>query len=546
MKYSLPLAAFLFLLTVNPVTTVSILPADGYSATASQESFWVFFTDKEGVAFDPYAYFDEKAITRRKALDVCLYDPLNFPVKEEYIREMEKLTDGPVVASRWFNAVHLTLCRFEAMALEELDFVREVRPATMRLVPAAAGFPFVGFSAIGKEHEKLFHAQKSHMYADYFGDRGLDGTGIRIAVFDAGFRGVKTHAAFRHLFENDQIIATWDFHRQRENVYVSSAHGTMVLSAIAGILDEGSLGMATGAEFLLARTEIFREPMAEEQYWLAAVEWADKKGADIINSSLGYIFHRYFPEEMDGRTSLVARAATIAAQKGILVVNAAGNMGNNDQWRIIVTPADADSVLTVGALEFPSMLRASYSSVGPAADGRRKPNVSALGTVIAANRRRLTTVSGTSFAGPQVTAFAACLWQNFPSMSNMDLFRAIERSASLHPYYDYAHGHGVPRAAYFFDDQIAIARPTFDLYYKNDSLHIQLRDFIQLNQDTKDQKKTENEYLYYQLKNENGRIEKYFVIDLQNADKVILSIEGFEPGKEILVHFRGYTSGIRL
>ncbi len=546
MRYCLPLAAFLVLLTVNPVATVSTLPGKDYSATASQASFWVFFTDKEGVAFDPYDYFDEKAIQRRKAHGICLYDPLNFPVKEEYIHQIEKLTDKPLVVSRWFNAVHLTLCRFEAMALEELDFVREVRPASMRLVPAAAGFPFVGFSAVGKEHEKLFRTQKTHMYTGYFRERGLDGSGIRIAVFDAGFRGVKTHAAFRHLYENDQIIATWDFHRQRENVYVSSAHGTMVLSAIAGILDEGPVGMATGAEFLLARTEIFREPLAEEQYWLAAVEWADRMGADIINSSLGYIFHRYFPEEMDGRTSLVARAATIAAQKGILVVNAAGNMGNNDQWRIIVTPADADSVLTVGALEFPSMLRASYSSVGPTADGRRKPNVSALGTVIAANRRRLTTVSGTSFASPQVTAFAACLWQNFPTMSNMDLFRAIERSASLHPYYDYAHGHGVPRASYFFDDRIAVARPTFDLSFKNDSVRIRLREFIQLNPDTEDQNKAGNEYLYYQLRNETGSIEKYFVLDLQDANKLIINVEGFKPGKELLVHFRGYTSGIRL
>jgi len=213
-------------------------------------------------------------------------------------------------------------------------------------------------------------------------------------------------------------------------------------------LPDGTLlGMAPAAEYLLARTErMHREVYAEELDWLAAVEWADRNGADIINSSLGYTTRRYFPEQMNGRTSLVARAADLAARKGMLVVNAAGNDGDNEDWRTIGTPADADSVLAVGGVNPDTGLHLDFSAYGPTADRRLKPNVAAFGTVLAAAPGGYARIDGTSFASPLVAGFAACAWQLQRTLPVMALFQQLQAAASLYPYYDYAHGYGIPQA----------------------------------------------------------------------------------------------------
>ncbi len=515
-------------------------------AANEEMGVWVFFTDKDGVEFDPYDFFDPKAIQRRLALGLCLYDSLDYPPRQDYVDGVLAVSGGQAVVSRWFNAVHVRVPAHLRSALEQLPFVREIKHSTLRLMPASHHSAKEQGVGIRPQDTELFNAQMAHMKANYFRQHGFDGEGIRVAVFDAGFRRVDSHPAFAHLWDRGQIVDTWDFHRERAHVFGFSMHGTMVLSAMAGKLGDQPLGYATGAEYLLARTEIRREPLAEEQYWLAAVEWADQRGAHIINSSLGYVFHRYFPEEMDGQTSLVARAASIAASKGVLVVNAAGNMGQDDQWRIVVTPADADSVLSVGALEHPSMLRAAYSSLGPTADGRRKPNVSALGTIVVAGRSALTTASGTSFASPQVSAFAACLWQMRPEWNNMQVFQAIERSADLFPYYDYAHGYGSPQASAFFMDHSQTGTPTFDIAEYQDTLRIILREPVQRAAEKEVPAQNKNEYLYYQVKNGEGRIERYVVVDLEDANKMLIARSDLPAGRLFLVHFRGYTSGYTL
>lgn len=528
--------------------SLAISPASHQSYHNQEDhlhGYWVFFTDKEGVRFDPFEFFDERAIDRRIRNGLCLYDTIDFPVNQKYITDIKSIATRVDVVSRWFNAVHVYASASELADIAALPFVASVEPASLRLLLAHAENVFDEASLLDRVDEDLLLSQLNHMKGELFHSNGITGKGIRIAVFDAGFRGVDSHPAFRHVRKNKRIIDTWDFHRGRKNVYTSSVHGTMVLSTIAGVLNNQPLGLATDAEFLLARTEIRREPLAEEKYWLAAVEWADQHGADIINSSLGYVFHRYFPEEMDGRTSLVARAANIAAGKGILVVNAAGNQGNDNHWRIVVTPADADSVLTVGALQYPEMVRAPYSSVGPTADGRMKPNVSALGTVVAAGRRRLAQPLGTSFASPLVSGFAACLWQMYPEWTNMELFSNIEQSASLYPYYDYAHGFGTPQASRFFRDHHQFTMPTFDLVSENDSIHIIIRKIIAGNE-IKQQEAPENEYLYYQKKNVDGRIIRYYVIKPEEAKMISMDIDAFLPGQLLRVHYRGYTAEIRV
>ncbi|MEY4866455.1 MAG: hypothetical protein RLY64_709, partial [Bacteroidota bacterium] len=205
-------------------------------------------------------------------------------------------------------------------------------------------------------------------------------------------------------------------------------------------------GLAQDAEFLLAKTENRKERFEEEKNWLAMLEWAHQQGADIISSSLGYTTQRYEPWMMDGKTTFISRTATMAARKGILVVTAAGNEAES-KWHYIAAPGDADSVLTVGGIDPKTGIHSSFSSYGPTADGRLKPNVCAYGTTLAAKPGgHYVPSDGTSFATPLVAGFAACLWQKHPEWSNMQLLHAIENASDLQPYFDYHHGFGVPQA----------------------------------------------------------------------------------------------------
>jgi len=308
---------------------------------------------------------------------------------------------------------------------------------------------------IDRSFFELLKAQTLRMGRQDFVKSGMDGENVRIAILDAGFKEANTNGCFEHIYKDNRLIDTFDFIKKNKNVYLGSSHGTAVWSCIAGITTEkdfssaDTLGLATGAEFLLARTEkqLF-EVFSEEENWLAAVEWADKNGADIINSSLGYTGHRYTYPEMDGVSTLVSRAGNLAAKKGILVVNSAGNDGSSE-WNFIGAPADADSVLAVGGILPSSGIHTSFSSVGPSFDYRIKPNVTAYGHVIGAKHNGLDETQGTSFSSPLTAGFAACAWQANPGWNNMELFHALEKGADLYPYYDYAHGFGVPLAKNF-------------------------------------------------------------------------------------------------
>jgi serine protease AprX len=319
-----------------------------------------------------------------------------------------------------------------------------------------------------------------------------------------------------------------------------------------GIIFEGKeMGLATGAEFLLARTEKANsEPFSEEEYWMEAMEWADKNGAHIISSSLAYTYHRYFPNEMNGKNSFVAKAAKIAASKGILVVNAAGNDGTAD-WKIIATPADVDSVLTVGGISPYSDYHISFSSYGPTADKRMKPNVCAFGQVVAASGKdKLKQAYGTSFATPLVAGFAACALQASEyKLKNMELFSEIEKSAHLYPYFDYAHGYGVPQASHFLKlpkNNLA----TFVIKKESYSIKINiLPDFLPAKKDTFDttddavvfDDENSKNYLYYHIQNKEGWIDYYCVIEVKQADVADIDIEKLVSGQKIMINYKGYT-----
>ena len=444
-----------------------LLPKDAQAqvcAGPAPARYWVTLRDKKGVAFDPKTYFSGAAQTRRKRQMLPAFEASDLPVRADYVAAIAAGVDTVTLISRWFNAVACRATAAQAAALRRLPGVAQVaawptREATVAARPLVLPLQEPGRSdpVISANDYLLARRQTAHLDGPALRAAGLDGRGLRIAVFDVGFNGVPEHPAFRELVAGQRIVATHDFLKNRDDVFHSGGHGTEVLGCLAGRLPAAAggppgpaLGLAPAAEYLLARTEQqLRERYAEEEAWLAAAEWADRLGADIINSSLAYTEQRYFPEQMDGRRSLIARAANLAARKGLLVVSAAGNDGDDD-WVRIGTPADADSALAIGGLDPETGLHLEFSSVGPTADRRLKPNLSAFGIVLTTTARGgYERLEGTSFASPLVAGFAACLWQQQRQLTAMQLFRALEKSAELYPYFDYAHGYGRPRLAGF-------------------------------------------------------------------------------------------------
>ena len=449
------------------------------AAALASERYWVTLRDKHGVAFDPARYFAPEARARRRRQHLPPFDATDLPVRPDYVAAVAARVDSVTLVSRWFNALSCRATPAQAAALRQLPGVRSVArwPGRVGAVAAraAASEPAVGaFGVLRAAAEArgsqaaggdkplvsandylLARRQVAHLDGPALRAAGLQGQGLRIAVFDVGFRGLPGHPAFAELLNSKRIVATHDFLRNRDDVFVGGSHGTEVMGCLAGCLPASpggapgpALGLAPAAEYLLARTEqLHRERYAEEEAWLAAVEWADRLGADIINSSLAYTEQRYFPEQMDGHQSLIARAANLAARKGLLVVSAAGNDGDDD-WVRIGTPADADSVLAIGGLDPETGLHVDFSSYGPTADRRRKPNLAAFGIVLTTTPGgRYERLEGTSFAAPLVAGLAAALWQRQRQLTAMQLFALLEQAGELYPYFDYAHGYGRPRLA---------------------------------------------------------------------------------------------------
>ncbi len=480
----------------------SILLCTFLGFSQAQNFYWVFFTDKQNTVFDPYEYFDAKAIERYKLHHADLYDITNYPVNRDYEQQVEALVNENIGESRWLNAVGVMATEDQISLVRELPFVSNVQQITTVAQPTLYSV---------QEHTPVLDAsltQVNMMQGEKFQQRGINGKGVRIAVFDGGFPDVDTHPAFKHLRDNNQIVKTWNFATKKENVYGYNSHGRMVLSCIAGIMNDTTmLGLAPGAEFLLARTEVESEKRKEEVWWVQALEWADQNGASIVSSSLGYGKELHNLKDMDGKTSIVAKGAATAASKGILVCTAMGNEGDEREWRMLITPADADGVLSVGAVSSLDV-REYYSSFGPTADGRRKPNVVACGNdMVASAKGNFTHAQGTSFATPMVSGFAACVKQMHPEWTVMQLLEEIEKSANHYPYFDYAFGYGVPQAAYFTDNKKE-NKHSFDLVEDDDYLYVVPVDRDDLHK------------LFYNVQNGDGSLQNF------NAKKIELDSLG--------------------
>lgn len=544
---------------------VTLLTFFSITSSFAQDKYWVFFTDKNDVTFDPYSYFDAKAIDRRIKTGTSLYDSTDFPLNETYVQKVAQLSDTISGHSRWMNALAILCSKENSFKINQLPFVREVvkMKSTSQLAQTTGTY-------LHKGEKELAEGQLEWMRGSSFIENGFTGKGLRICVIDAGFPNVDYAPVFQHIRDRNGIKATWDFVKNKPDVYKFNGHGTMVLSCIAGKTDDYQLGLATDAEFLLARTEkMLSEGIKEEEFWLMAVEWADKNGADIVSSSLGYTNDEYFKEDMDGKTSVITQAANLAAKKGILVVNSAGNDGDKN-WKFIGAPADADSVLSIGGINPWTGFHTSFSSLGPTADHRMKPNLSSFGHVIAYHPKYgFSETQGTSFSCPLIAGFAACAWQTDTALTNMELFKLLEQSGSMYPYYDYAHGFGVPQANFFVQNQIKpTVEPTFEVKQETYRLEVTINEnsfstegevvidyypyigeeinylekwhLVDNFRSSDSHVKLPNPgYFYYSIENSEGYLDEYFVLAVYEKNILTLKLEDL-TGKKIHFFYKGY------
>lgn len=495
-------------------------------ATAQEKCFWVFFTDKNDTQFDPYSYFDAKAIERYQKCGADLYDISNYPLNDSYVNTVGSYSTEVFGESRWLNAIGIEATDDNAALIAQLPFVACVQEIVSNGTVANV---MTEFKEIEEDNIDILTDQVKRFGGQHFIDKGIDGKGLRICVMDGGFPKVNTHPAFQHLRDNNQILKTYNFPNKKEDVYGWSTHGTMVLSCIAGINKEGQkLGLATGAEFLLARTEIDPEPFKEEVWWAQGAEWADKNGADIINSSLGYGKDRHWTKDMDG-TSYVAKAANKAVEKGILICNSAGNEGDDSRWMTIITPADAENVICVGGIDanLKDYRHISFSSYGPTADKRRKPDVVAFGEAQVANPSGgFTSAFGTSFASPLTAGFCACAWQTKRDLTALQMKAEIQKSCDLYPYYDYAFGYGVPQAAYFTGD-LKPAERSFTLVQEKDGVRIVIPRIIK------------NEDVFINVEGADGVLLGYYKVR-PDSTGIKLNNKDFGQGKKLNVSYNGF------
>ncbi len=523
----------------------------------AQEQWMVYFRDKQHGDYNPYTYLDSKAIERRIRTGLPVDDPLDWPVNESYVNEVSLMVNEVMITSRWFNSIAVEAFDQQISNIRQLPYVLDIEwiePSVLQI----AGYDDFDTS-LNSDEAKVLAGQLQSLGSDAWRKAGIDGKGLRIAIFDVGFDHADKVPAFDHIRSENRLIATHDFTNRKNDgyVYYGNGHGTEVWSCIAGKIGDIQIGLATGAEFLLAKTEKNSEKYSEELYWLAAAEWADKNGADIINSSLGYTGKRYFNWQMDGKTAFVTRAANIAARKGMLVINAAGNEGDS-KWHYMGAPADADSALSIGAIDPETGYHIGFSSYGPTSDKRMKPNVSAYGHVIAAAPSGLKSTQGTSFASPLIAGFAACAWQSRRSLTNMQLFSEIEKSGNLYPYFDYAHGFGIPQAGYFLSTEKITCDPTFTIVENGDSIRVIVNKFVPESDTSPGNtelkaglKKNEDisagkEYLYYNIMNKSGVLDRYFVLDVKQPEVFSILKSELQDGKTLNVHYKGFSSAIKL
>ncbi|MBS1620610.1 MAG: S8 family peptidase [Bacteroidetes bacterium] len=430
----------------------------------------VKFKDKGNSSFtlsNPIAYLSQRAIDRRSRYNISI-DSSDLPVTASYISQIKNITNVTFLnASKWLNAVTIQTSDPTAItAINSLPFVKSVNGIAARagqknnpttdkfdletkssFIPTAnrptgTEGDYYNYGAASLAEINLHNGQFLH-------NIGLRGQNMQIAILDAGFTNYTSLKAFDSINANGQVLGTWDFVTGNADVNDHN-HGMECLSIIGGNIPGQFIGKAPKANFYLYRTEDApTEYPIEEFNWACGAEKSDSTGADVISTSLGYtqfdnpsLDHTY--ADLNGKTTMAAIAATMAARKGILVFAANGNDGAK-AWHYLGTPADADSILSVGAVNTGGNV-GTFSSYGPSSDGRVKPDVASIGVsaLIELPSNTVGTGNGTSFACPNMAGLGTCLWQGFPEFNNQKIIKAIQKAGNNFATPDDRIGYGIP------------------------------------------------------------------------------------------------------
>lgn len=417
--------------------------------------FRVYLKDKGDSGYSvekPEEYLSGKAIERRQRQGIAVSES-DLPIAQAYLDTLSAMGGTPVLESKWFSTVVVSssdsLVVERLLSLSIVDSVKwiwkgdekagipgEEKDSSRLVIPDQPVRSYYGYA---EEQIKMLDGIKLH-------EAGFKGDGMTVAVIDAGFMNVDRISAFDSL----RLRGTHNVVFPGKSVFVGDDHGTKVLSCLAAVAPGVMVGTAPEAFYWLIKSEDSRsEYPIEEDYWTAAIEFADSVGVDVVSSSLGYFTFDaeglgYDQSELDGRTALISRAADMASSKGLLLFCSAGNEGGG-RWGKITFPADAADVVTVGAIT-ERKKKSNFSSVGFTADYRVKPDVVALGTgsCVIDHSGTIRYANGTSFSTPILAGLGACLWQALPALDNKTIISLLRRYANQYDRPDAELGYGIP------------------------------------------------------------------------------------------------------
>ncbi len=422
---------------------------------AQVKKYWIKFKDKKENYYSierPEEFLSQKAINRRVTNNIKITEE-DLPISDTYIKALENKGFKVTNRIKWFNGVIAETGNDNTNNLKSLSFITEYECININYNKLFQNSHNKFESVVSQKRSTYSYGESGNSIKMHQGTylhlNGYTGEGISIAILDAGFYRANILPAFTHLYKRGKIKGTKNFVDDKD-VYDCHPHGMHVLSILGANIPNEIVGTAPDADYYLLRSENSNtESIVEEYYWTDAAEYADSIGIDIINSSLGYNYfdninknHKY--SDLNGKTTVVSKSASIAARKGILVVVSAGNEGNTD-WQYITAPADAINVLTVGSVDNKNSLT-MFSSFGPTSDGRIKPDIVAQGLNLAVQNYdgKTSTISGTSFSTPIIAGLAACLWQSSPLLTNTELINYIRESGNIYPFTKNGYGYGTP------------------------------------------------------------------------------------------------------
>lgn len=521
---------------------ISILFISFSVYSQENEDAWVFMKDKPNSATflaNPLQMLSQRSIDRREKSNISI-DEKDVPIHQVYYTKLKnEVTIAVLGKSKWLNAVHVqgTVTQINDL-FSKFNFIESIEFANKSLntneKSKVNNSPSDHFSKFNEVQTDFNYGaadnQIKMLKGDYLHQQGFTGQNQVIAIIDAGFPNVNTLSAFERLRDNNQILGGYNFADRNANYYTRNSHGTHVLSTIAGYIENEFVGTAPDAKFYLFISEIAEtETVLEETLWVEAAERADSLGVDMINTSLGYTTydnpnHSHSYADMDGNTTFISRGAEIGVSRGMILVNSAGNSGASS-WRYVGAPADASSVFSIGAVNADENI-ASFSSFGPTADNRIKPDVLAQGqntTIVNFSSGSVSTSNGTSFSSPVMAGVIACFWEAFPNKTNVEIMNLIRNSSDKYNNPTDQYGYGIPdfEAAY----NTVLSLQDFDIFSKIKISPNPVKDFFSI---------SKNNILLTEYSAEIFNILGQKVIELSNFSSNKIDISFLEKGIYLL------------